>query len=80
MEGRLKMLESRAEGHRAMIWQFESGTAVVPLNTDEARIASSAVKRQMDLLESTGDFPEKEQYIRLYNNLITAEFISQEKK
>lgn len=65
-----------AKGHIAKVLRFDTETAMLPLNANEARWLSNILRKQIERLTSTGDFPEKEKYENLLNNLITAEEVA----
>jgi hypothetical protein len=64
-----------AKGHKAKVLLFDDETVFVPLNKTEVRRLINAWRDRMDTLASSADYPEVNEDRRLYDNLITADFL-----
>jgi hypothetical protein len=60
-----------AKGHVCKIWSFDTQTAVIPLNANEARLLLNAVQNQKRLLDDATE-DEKKLMNQLEDNLIQA--------
>lgn len=67
-----------AKGHIAKLFLFDTETVMLPLSTIEADRLYISLRKQMQLLITSGDFPEKEEYEQLLFNLSSARFLLSE--
>lgn len=64
-----------AKGHVANILLFDEKTAFLPLNEVEVTRLLSALDNTIRVLTKSGDFPEKNEYISLRENLQSAHYL-----
>lgn len=64
-----------AKGHAAKILRFDETTCLCPMNETETNSLIFALKKQIDQLEASGDFPERSEYKNLLDNLLTVSFV-----
>ena len=62
-------------GHTAKALLFDDGTVLIPFTQRELGIVHRTLCSGINRLKCTGDFPEETEYIRIYNNLLSASFL-----
>lgn len=61
-----------AKGHVAKIIRFDEATVLIPASSTEVYRLFKALGARFEQLNATGDFPEKQEYQNMLDNLTTA--------